>query len=97
MLLLFYVLRKRLGQMDGWNMFWAGLKSLVASLFMGLVIWMWSGWLTSLIGVRTLATLIVLITGTAIGAVVFAGIAKLLRMEEFNQTMSLVQRKIRSR
>jgi putative peptidoglycan lipid II flippase len=97
MLLLFYVLRKRLGQMDGWNMFWAGLKSLVASLFMGLVIWMWSGWLTSLIGVRTLATLIVLITGTAIGAVVFAGIAKLLRMDEFTQTMGLVRRKIRTR
>ena len=97
MILLFYVLRRRLEQMDGWNMFWTGLKSLVASLFMAGVIWVWSEWLTSLIGVRTLASFIVLVTGTAIGVVVFAGMAKLLRMDEFKQAMGLVQRKIGTR
>ena len=97
MLLLIYVLRRRLGQIDGWNMFWTGLKSLVASLLMAIVIWMWSEWLTPLIGVRTLASFIILVTGTAIGVVVFAGMAKLLRMDEFKKAMGLVQRKIGTR
>jgi putative peptidoglycan lipid II flippase len=94
MLLLFYVLRGRLGRIDGWAMFWTGVKSLVASAFMAAVIWVWSGFLTRMIGVRTLASLIVLGTGTAIGVIVFAGMAKLLRMEEYKQAMGLVRRKI---
>lgn len=97
MLLLLYVLRKRLGQIDAWNMLWTGLKSLAASIIMAIVIWMWSEWLTALIGVHMLASLIVLVTGTAIGAVVFAGVAMLLRMDEFKQAMGLVQRKIGTR
>ncbi|OLN30502.1 murein biosynthesis integral membrane protein MurJ [Desulfosporosinus metallidurans] len=97
MLLLFYVLRGRLGRIDGWAMFWTSVKSLVASLFMAFVIWVWSGWLTPLIGIRTMASVIILVTGTVIGVLVFAGMAKLLRMEEFTQTMGLVQRKIGTR
>lgn len=94
MLLLFYVLRKRLGTMDGWNMFWTSLKSLMASLLMAVVVWGWSLWLTLLIGVGTFASVIVLITGTTIGALVFAGMAKLLRMKEFEQVTGLVHRKM---
>jgi len=94
MILLFYMLRRRLGQMDGWAMFWTSIKTLVASFFMAGVIWVWSEWLTSLIGIRTVASLTILITGIVIGVVVFAGMAKLLRMEEFAQTMGLVNRKI---
>ncbi|MDP4161405.1 MAG: murein biosynthesis integral membrane protein MurJ, partial [Bacillota bacterium] len=97
MLLLFHVLRRRLGRIDGLAMFGTTLKSLVASLIMATVIWAWSGWLTPLIGVRTMASVSILITGTVIGAVVFAGTAKLLRMEEFTQTLGLVNRKIGKR
>ena len=97
MILLFYVLHKRLGQMDGWAMFWTSVKSFVASVFMALVIWVWSGWLTPLIGIRTLASFVVLVTGTAVGMIAFAGMAKLLKMEEFKQAMGLVQRKIGTR
>lgn len=97
MLLLFYLLRKKIGQMDGWAMFWTSLKALVASVFMGGVIWVWMQWLTSLIGVRTIASLMVLITGAAIGVIVFAGMAKFLRMKEFEQVMGLVRRKMGAR
>ena len=97
MILLFYVLRRRLGQMDGWAMFWTSVKSLVASLFMAGVIWVWSEWLTPLIGIYTLGSLIVLFTGTAIGVIAFAGMAKILRMGEFEQAMGLVYRKIGTR
>jgi len=94
MLLLFYFLRKKFGQMDGWAMFWTNVKSLLASLVMAGVVWGWSEWLTPLLGVSTIASLIVLFTGTGIGALVFAGMAKLLRMKEFEQLMGLVHRKI---
>lgn len=97
MVLLFYMLRRRLGQMDGWAMFWTSVKSLIASLFMAGVIWVWSEWLTPLIGIRTLGSLVVLITGTVIGALAFAGMAKILRMGEFEQAMGLVYRKIGTR
>ena len=97
MILLFYLLRRRLGQMDGWAMFWTSIKSLVASLFMAVVIWAWSDFLTPLIGIHTLGSLIVLVSGTAIGVVAFAGMAKLLKMDEFMQIMGLVRRKIGTR
>ncbi|KUO77740.1 MAG: virulence factor MviN [Desulfosporosinus sp. BRH_c37] len=97
MIMLFYVLRQRLGRMDGWAMFWTSVKSLVASLLMAGVIWEWSEWLTSLIGIRTLASMIVLVSGTVIGVIAFAGMAKLLRMDEFKQAMGLVNRRIETR
>lgn len=97
MLLLLYVLRRRLRQIDGRAMLSTTVKSLAASLLMAAVVWVWSGWLTSLIGVRTLASIIILISGTVLGAGAFAGAAKLLRMEEYKQTMGLLSRKIGKR
>src|SRR5665648_125 len=94
MILLFYMLRRRLGQMDGWAMVWTSLKTLVASLVMAAVIWAWSEWLTPFIGIQTLSSLIVLVTGTALGVIAFAGMAKILRMGEFEQAMRLVSRKL---
>ncbi|EHQ91742.1 murein biosynthesis integral membrane protein MurJ [Desulfosporosinus youngiae] len=97
MLLLFYVLHKRMGKMDGWNMFWTSLKSIAASLLMALVVWGWCLLLTPVIGVSTIPSLIMLVTGTAIGVLVFAGMAKLLRMKEFNLVMGMVHRKMGKR
>jgi len=97
MLLLFYLLRKRLGKMDGWAMFWTSTKSLVASILMAVVIWVWSEWLTPLAGVRTFGSLLVLVTGTLIGVIIFTGMAKLLKMDEYRQVMGLVRRKIGTR
>ncbi len=93
MLLLFYKLRQRLGQMDGGAILRTTLKSFMASLLMAGVVWVWSEWLIQLIGVSKLPSLIVLLTGTAIGAAVFAGVAKLLKMEEFAQVMRLMNLK----
>jgi putative peptidoglycan lipid II flippase len=58
------------------------------------VIWVWSEFMTPLIGTHTLGSLVVLFTGTTIGVIAFAGMAKILRMGEFEQAMGLVQRKI---
>ncbi|AFM42905.1 integral membrane protein MviN [Desulfosporosinus acidiphilus SJ4] len=95
MFLLFYVLRKKLGKMDGRNMLGTGLKTLLSSLLMAAVIWVWNQWATRFLGVKTISSLIVLISGTVLGALVFAVAAKLLKMEEFDQTIGLLQRRFR--
>ncbi|AET70423.1 integral membrane protein MviN [Desulfosporosinus orientis DSM 765] len=97
MILLFYLLRKKMGKMDGKAMFWTSLKTLAASLIMAGVIWLWSGLLTPLLGTRTFGSLLLLISGTVLGALVFAGAAKLLRMEELKQILGLVYRKFGTR
>jgi len=97
MILLFYMLRRRLGQMDGWAMFGTSVQTLTASLFMAVVIWAWSEFLTPLIGTQMLASLTVLLTGTLLGALAFAVMAKILRMGEFEQAMDLVNRRIGKR
>lgn len=89
MFLLLYVLRKRLKQIDGWRILWTSLKTLGASLLMGVLVWFWAEWLTLFVGSGTWGSTLVLITGTGLGAVVFAGAAKAMRMEEFNQTLGL--------
>ena len=96
MLLLLYVLRKKMGKMDGKTMLVTGIKTLLSSLLMALVVWFWSGWLTKLLGSRTLPSMFTLISGTVLGVLVFALAAKLLRMEEFAQTMGLVRRKLKT-
>jgi putative peptidoglycan lipid II flippase len=95
MLALLYVLRKRLKQIDGWRMLWTSLQTLGASVLMGVVVWFWADWLTSLLGTATFGSVIVLITGTGIGALIFAGAAKVMQMEEFNQTIGLLQKRIK--
>lgn len=97
MIMLFFVLRRRLGQMDGRAILGTTAKSLLASLLMALAVWQWSLRLTPLIGVAKLASLVTLLTGTAVGVVAFAIGAKILRMEEFRQTMNLVHRKVGER
>ena len=97
MILLFYMLRRRLGQMDGWAMFGTSVQTLAASLFMAGVIWGWSEFLTPLLGTQLLGSLTVLLTGTVLGAIAFGVMAKILRMGEFEQAMDLVNRRIRKR
>lgn len=97
MILLLYVLRRRLGHIDGKRIFATSFKSLVASVVMGLVVWAWSAWLTKLVGLGTLASILVLLTGTFIGSTIFAALAKLMGMEEFNQVWQMAQKKLKIR
>ncbi|AHF07878.1 murein biosynthesis integral membrane protein MurJ [Desulfitobacterium metallireducens] len=94
MVMLFYVLRKRLKQIDGRRILRTSLQTLGASLLMGVVVSLWAKGLTSFLGSSTVGSIIILITGTALGALSFAGAAKLMRMEEFNQTLGMVQKKL---
>lgn len=94
MIMLFYVLRKRLKHIDGIRILRTTLKTLAASLVMGGAVAIWAKWLTPYLGSGTVGSIIILITGTVLGAVIFAGEAKLMRMEEFNQTLGVVEKKL---
>lgn len=95
MILLLYLLRKRLKSIDGWRILKTSLKTLLASGVMGVVVWFGGQWLTSLVGVDKLASVFVLIVGTLLGAIIFAIITKIMGMEEFEQTMGLVQKRVK--
>lgn len=95
MFALLYVLRKRLKQIDGWRIFWASLQTLGASALMGAVVWFWAKWLTPVVGSGTWGSILVLVTGTGIGALIFAGATKVMGMEEFNQTVGMLQKRVK--
>jgi putative peptidoglycan lipid II flippase len=95
MFALLYVLRKRLKQIDGWRILWTSLQTLGASVVMGAIVWSWGEGLTSIIGSGTTGSVIVLITGSGIGALIFAVAAKIMRMEEFNQTLGLFLKRLK--
>ena len=95
MLLLLLVLRRRMGQIDGKHLLGTFIKTLAISGFTGLIIWLWSGWLTTFLGTGTLASIVILFTGFCLGVLLFVTIAGLLRMDEFIQTAGLLRRKLR--
>ncbi|MFZ3102614.1 MAG: murein biosynthesis integral membrane protein MurJ [Desulfitobacteriaceae bacterium] len=94
MLLLLLVLRRRMGRIDGKHLLETFIKTLVISSVTGAIIWLWSSWLTTFLGIETFASIIILFTGFCLGVLLFATFARLLRMEEFLQTASLLQRKL---
>ncbi|WP_206812077.1 murein biosynthesis integral membrane protein MurJ [Paradesulfitobacterium ferrireducens] len=93
MFILFYLLRKRLGGIDGRRILSAWIRTAVASIVMGIVITGWSAFLTGLIGVSKLSALVVLLSGTGLGVLVFAGAARLLGLEEMSQAAGLVRKR----
>jgi len=95
MFALLYMLRRRIGRIDGWAILRATGKTVSASLVMGLAVWWWAERVGPRLGDSMAAAWIVLITGTLIGVVVFAAMAKLMRMEEFEQVTGLIRRKLR--
>jgi putative peptidoglycan lipid II flippase len=61
---------------------------------MGLVVSLWAKGLKPFLGSSTFGSILILITGTALGAIVFAGATKVMRMEEFDQTLGMVQKRL---
>lgn len=93
MILLLYILHKRIGTMDGYRIMMTTVKSLTASLVMGAVVWGWSVWLAHLLGFGTGASILVLLTGTGLGALIFAALARVMGMEEFKQVWAIALRR----
>ena len=95
MILLLFILRRRMRQIDGKNLLGTFIKTSAISVFAGGIIWLWEGWLTKFLGTGTLASMVILFTGFCLGILLFAGVAGLLRMDEFLQTIGLLRRKLK--
>lgn len=87
MVLLFIMLRRKLGKIDGRRMAITLFKTLVASLLMGIVVMLWANLLTIWMGVGKIGSLIVLISGALVGVAIFALLTKLFKMEEYGMAL----------
>jgi len=96
MFLLFFVLRRRLGRIDGKKIVTSFLKTLIVSAVMGIVVWSWTGLITPWVGDDKIGSLAVIISGALLGIAVFVLLAKIFRMEELAMAMDMLGRKRRS-
>lgn len=92
MLLLFVMLRHRLGRIDGRRMVVTFLKTLTAASLMGVAVMFWADLLTSWVGVGKMGSLIVLISGALVGVAIFAFLTRFLKMEEFKMALGMLRR-----
>jgi putative peptidoglycan lipid II flippase len=94
---LLWVLRRRVGGLDGRRMAVTFAKVLVAGLVMGIGAWTTERWLHLVVpGASTLARLARVGTAIATGLVILAACARVLRLAEFDEARRLVLRRIAS-
>ncbi|RPJ65195.1 MAG: murein biosynthesis integral membrane protein MurJ [Acidobacteria bacterium] len=88
---LLFILRRRLGGIDGRRVAVATLKVLLASVAMGIASWAADAWLTGQFGRPSVVTRLASVCGSiAAGLVVLAAAARALRIAEFNEAVAVV-------
>ncbi|MFA6809214.1 MAG: murein biosynthesis integral membrane protein MurJ, partial [Eubacteriales bacterium] len=97
MLLLFVVLRAKIGSIDGKRIMVTVVKTLGAACIMGWIVMLWAGFLIPHIGVAKIASLEVLISGAVIGVIVYVIFTWAFKMEEFKMALNLIGRTIRKK
>lgn len=95
MVLLFITLRHRLGMIDGRRIMGTLFKTLAAAVLMGAVVTVWADFLTPLVGVGKIGSVIVLLSGTLLGAIIFAVSTRFFKMEEFALALEMLGRRRR--
>ncbi len=91
MTLLIVMIRKRLGGLDDRRLVLSALKTTIAAVFMGLVVW-------GFLGAAADASVVIrTFGGIAIGVGVFFGAAWLLRSEELHSLLGMALRRLRLR
>ncbi|NLP43464.1 MAG: murein biosynthesis integral membrane protein MurJ [Peptococcaceae bacterium] len=95
MVLLFVFLRRKLGKIDGRRIVATFIKTSIAAAIMGLSVKLSADFLTVWFGIGKIGSLLVLLSGTFIGVVIFIVIAKAFKMEEYALAVELLGRKLR--
>ncbi|WP_227767546.1 murein biosynthesis integral membrane protein MurJ [Zhaonella formicivorans] len=96
MLILLWILRKKIGSIDGRNMLLSFLKSLAASVVMGVTVYLFSQWLEEFLDVNSKINQgIEVMLGVGLGAAIYIGIAWLFRMEEARMVAELLARRFK--
>jgi hypothetical protein len=93
MILLFVVLRRMLGRIDGRRIGAVLGKTLAAASLMGLVIFAWNELVGPLAGTGKIGSIIILTSGSLIGMGVFALITRTLKMAEYSMTLDMLGRR----
>lgn len=94
MLLLLYFLKRKIGLIDGRRIITSLSKILLASTIMGMVVWLVYRIISTFSGTNFMGSLLNLVVGTCVGAVVFLFLAVFLRMPELKFVLTLVRRRI---
>ncbi|MDR1603846.1 MAG: murein biosynthesis integral membrane protein MurJ [Gracilibacteraceae bacterium] len=92
-ILLFFVLRRKTGGLDGWRILGALARTTLISLVMGAAVWQWSSLAGVWWGAGKLAACAILGTSGLIGLFVFIVFAELLRMPELRSAWQLFGRR----
>ena len=94
---LLWLLRRRLGGLDGRRVSMAFLKIALASAAMGAAASLTARWLESILpATNTLSRGIHLGAAIGVGVVVLVAVARLLRLAEFDEAFDRVLRRLRS-
>lgn len=96
MILLFIVLRRMLGRIDGRRIGIAFGKTSAAAFLMGLVVFVWAELAGPFAGTGKIGSIIILISGSVIGMGVFALLTRALRMAEFSMALDMLGRRKRT-
>jgi putative peptidoglycan lipid II flippase len=94
MLLLLYSLRRKIGFIDGRRIITSLSKILLASTIMGMAVWLMLRYTSTFTGTNFSGSLIDLVVGTFVGAVVFLVLAVVLRMQELELILQIARRRI---
>ena len=94
MLLLLYFLKRKIGFIDGRRILTSLTKILFASTIMGMVVWLVFRYTLTFAGTNFLGSLLNLVVGTCVGALIFLFLAVVLRMQELKFILQIVRRRI---
>ncbi len=97
MFLLLWLLRGRLGGIDGRRLLTAVGKQSLAALVMGGLLWRWQMWLIAWLQGHAYTDLLVVVTGLLLAATSYGGSALLLRCAELQPLLQIVARKLPTR
>jgi putative peptidoglycan lipid II flippase len=97
MFLLFAVLRHMLGKIDGRRICGTFMKTLAASLLMGIVVAFWAKLVTFILGTGKVGSALVLVSAGLLGMIVFAVLTRALKMEELAMALDMLGRKIKKK
>ena len=92
-ILLIYGLRKKIGTFGFVKSIKCGLKALVSSLFMGIVVYFINLSLSNRLGSGTLAELITLLISAGIGALTYFILIYLFKIEEVDWVIGIIKDK----
>jgi putative peptidoglycan lipid II flippase len=94
MLLLLYFLKRKIGLIDGRRIMASLTKILFASAIMGLAVWLVFHFTLTFAGTDFWGSLLNLVVGSCLGAVVFLSLAVVLRMQELEFVFRVVRRRV---